>query len=107
MTNALAANAVRFSWYFGVNWLLAREAQRLVPYQLPNKLAKKPPNGLKGRCARRSTYLATLSLGNSGLRVIKPPCGSLLLTTMKSVAGPVSLFKSSSEMINDEPTQTD
>jgi ubiquinone/menaquinone biosynthesis C-methylase UbiE len=29
MATQLAGNAVRFSWYSGVNWLLAREAQRL------------------------------------------------------------------------------
>ena len=29
MATQLAGNAVRFTWYSGVNWLLAREAQRL------------------------------------------------------------------------------
>ena len=29
MATQLAGNAVRFSWYSGVNWLLSREAQRL------------------------------------------------------------------------------
>ena len=29
MATQLVGNAVRFSWYSGVNWLLAREAQRL------------------------------------------------------------------------------
>lgn len=31
MATQLAGNAVRFSWYSTVNWLLAREAQRLGP----------------------------------------------------------------------------
>jgi hypothetical protein len=44
--------------------------------------------------------LALPTAGCSGVRIIKPPCGSALLTTIKSVASAVSLLRSSSEKIS-------
>src|SRR3989304_1555643 len=53
---------------------------------------------------RRSSYARAVEKG--GWRRAVPPLGSPLISTTKSVAGPVSELIASSEMMSEEPGET-
>ena len=76
MATQLAGNAVRFSWYAGLNWLLAREAGRLAPR--PRYKPERPvPSDAELMADLRALFLADAAAVRDGLYPPKEPGASL------------------------------
>jgi len=76
MAAQLAGNAVRFGWYSGINWLLARESQRLGPR--PRYRPKLPvPSQAELMADLRALFLADAAAVRDGLYAPAEPAGSL------------------------------
>ena len=78
------------------------EGRLLQKKPQPPRLPDRPPCETPPK--KLSTHSPSLLLGLC--REVRPPCGSPLMTTMKSVSLPVSLCRPSSEMISDEAGST-
>jgi ubiquinone/menaquinone biosynthesis C-methylase UbiE len=76
MATQIAGNAVRFSWYAGLNWLLAREAQRLGPR--PRYKPERPvPSDAELMADLRALFLADAAAVRDGLYPPKEAASSL------------------------------
>jgi ubiquinone/menaquinone biosynthesis C-methylase UbiE len=76
MATQLAGNAVRFGWYSGLNWLIAREAQRLGPR--PRYVPQRPVPSEKELMAEvRALFLADAAAVRDGLYPPEEPAQSL------------------------------
>lgn len=76
MATQLAGNAVRFGWYSGVNWLMARQAQRLGPR--PRYVPEAPvPGEAELMADLRALFLADAAAVRDGLYAPDEPAGSL------------------------------
>jgi ubiquinone/menaquinone biosynthesis C-methylase UbiE len=76
MATQLAGNAVRFGWYSGLNWLLAREASRLAPR--PRYVPERPvPSEAELMADLRALFLADAAAVRDGLYPPKEPAASL------------------------------
>ena len=76
MATQLAGNAVRFGWYAGLNWLLAREAQRLSPR--PRYHPERPvPSEAELMADLRALFIADAAAVRDGLYPPKEPAVGL------------------------------
>jgi ubiquinone/menaquinone biosynthesis C-methylase UbiE len=76
MATQLAGNAVRFGWYSGLNWLLAREARRLGPR--PRYRPERPvPSEAELMADLRALFLADAAAVHDGLYPPEEPAQSL------------------------------
>jgi ubiquinone/menaquinone biosynthesis C-methylase UbiE len=76
MATQIAGNALRFSWYSGINWLMSREAQRLGPR--PRYVPQRPvPSEAEIMADLRALFLADAAAVRDGLYPPAEPAGSL------------------------------
>jgi len=76
MAAQIANNALRFSWYSGINWLMGREAQRLGPR--PRYIPERPvPSEAELMADLRALFLADAAAVRDGLYPPAEPAGSL------------------------------
>ncbi len=76
MATQLAGNAVRFGWYSGLNWLLARESRRLAPR--PRYRPQAPvPSEAELMADVRALFLADAAAVRDGLYPPEEPAAGL------------------------------